>query len=152
MADEVTKQSVVHGVYSNFFDIVKNITPEPGVVFSKMIFPAMPDFELDKTNSYPIIILESPQVDLKIFHMGKNLTDGTINFNVYATSAKTRDLITDKIIYAIETNKGVLASKNIRQIELGNIMMDQVARGKIKVNFCTIPIKFKFWSDKTFAF
>lgn len=153
MATAVTKQTITHDIYSNFYDIVSAIEPTgPGNIFANRIFPSMPDVELNALNSYPIIILESPETDLKIFSMGKNLTDGTINFNIFTTSAKTRDQIIDKIRYAIETNKGVLAAKNIRQIEINNITMDQIARGKIKVNFCTIPIKFKFWSDKTFAY
>lgn len=109
----------------------------------------MPDVELNAANSYPIIILESPETDLKIFSIGQNLTTGTINFNVFATSAKTRDEIIDKIRYAIETNKPLLATNNIRQVETGSITMDQIARGKIKVNFCVIPITFKYWSVKT---
>jgi hypothetical protein len=112
----------------------------------------MPDVELNALNSYPIIILESPETDLKQFDMGKNLTEGIINFNVFTTSAKTRDQITDKIRYAIETNKGVLATKNLHQVEIEKVTQDQIARGKIKVNFCIIPIKFKFYSEKTRAF
>lgn len=154
MAIAVTKQTITHSIYSNFYDIVSAITnaPGPGNIFADRIFPSMPDVELNALNSYPIIILESPENDLKQFSMGKNLTEGTINFNVFTTSAKTRDEIIDKIVYAIETNKGVLATKNIRQVEIDKINMDQIARGKIKVNFCTIPIKFKFYSDKTQAF
>ena len=153
MATAVSKQTITHDIYSNFYDIVAAIEPTgPGNIFANRIFPSMPDVELNALNSYPIIILESPETDLKIFSIGKNLTNGTINFNVFATSAKTRDQIIDKIRYAIETNKGVLATKNIRQVEINNITMDQIARGKIKVNFCTIPITFKYWSDKTFAY
>jgi hypothetical protein len=150
MTDVVTKQTITHGIYSNFYDIVANI--EPSNIFAERIFPSMPDVELNALNSYPIIILESAETDLKIFSLGKNLTEGSINFNVFATSAKLRDQIIDKIVYAVETNKGLLATKNIRQVEINKITMDQIARGKIKVNFCTIPIKFKFWSDKTAAF
>ena len=154
MADPVTKSTITHSIYTNFYDIVSNIAAGPGAgnIYASRIFPSMPDVELNMTNSYPIIILESPETDLKIFSMGKNLTTGSINFNVFTTSPKTRDQIIDKIIYAIETNKGLLATNNIRQVEINNITMDQIARGKIKVNFCTIPITFKYWSDKTQAF
>jgi TATA-box binding protein (TBP) (component of TFIID and TFIIIB) len=148
--EQVTKQTITHSIYTNFYDIVSSL--EPSNIFAERIFPSMPDVELNEKNSYPIIILESPETDLKIFSIGKNLTEGSINFNVFTTSAKTRDEIIDKIIYAIETNKGVLAENNLRQIEIDKITMDQVVRGKIKVNFCTIPIKFKYWSDKTQSF
>jgi TATA-box binding protein (TBP) (component of TFIID and TFIIIB) len=150
MTEQVTKQKITHSIYTNFYDIVSTI--EPSNIFAERIFPSMPDIELNEKNSYPIIILESSEIDLTIFSIGKNLTTGTINFNVFTTSAKLRDEIIDKIIYTIETNKGVLATNNLRQIEIDKITMDQIARGKIKVNFCTIPIKFKFWSDKTQAF
>jgi hypothetical protein len=150
MTDAVTKQTIIHSVYTNFYDIVSAI--EPANIFAERIFPSMPDIELNALNSYPIILLESPLIDLKQFSMGKNLTEGTINFYVYTTNAKLRDQLIDKINYAIETNKGVFATKNIRQVEIDKISTDEVARGKIKVHFCTIPIKFKFYSDKTFAF
>lgn len=154
MTEVVTKQTILHSIYTNFYDIVSAIEAGPGAgnIFAEKIFPSMPDVDLAMINSYPIIILESPEVDLTIFSMGKNLTTGTITFNVFTTSAKTRDQIVDKIVYAIETNKGVFAQNNIRQIEIDKINMDQVARGKIKVNYCSVPIKFKFWSDKTFAY
>ena len=150
MTDPVTKQTIMHGVYSNFYDIVSNIDADD-ITWTR-IFPSMPDVELNSLGSYPIIILESPESDLKQFDIGKNLTEGTITFNVFATSAKERDRIIDKIIYAVETNKGVLANNNLHQVEFDKMNMDQIARGKIKVNFCTIPIKFKFYSDKTQAF
>lgn len=143
----VTRQTITHSIYTNFYDIVSAI--EPPNIFAERIFPSMPDVELNAANSYPIIILESPETDLKIFSIGQNLTTGTINFNVFTTSAKTRDEIIDKIRYAIETNKPLLATNNIRQVETGSITMDQIARGKIKVNFCVIPITFKYWSVKT---
>ena len=154
MATAVSKQTITHDIYSNFYDIVSAITNAPGAgnIFANRIFPSMPDVELNALNSYPIIILESPEIDLKIFSMGKNVTEGTINFNVFTTSAKTRDEIIDLIVYNIEINKGILATNNIRQIEIDKISVDQIARGKIKVNFCTIPIKFKYWSDKTNSF
>jgi len=148
--EPVTRQTTTHSIYTNFYDIVSAIEPTgPGNIFANRIFPSMPDVELNAINSYPIIILESPETDLKIFSIGQNLTTGTINFNVFTTSAKTRDEIIDKIRYAIETNKPLLTTNNIRQVEINNITMDQVARGKIKVNYCTIPITFKYWSVKT---
>ena len=150
MAQPVTKKSILHGIYTNFYDVVKVI--EPNNIFAERIFPSMPDVELNAQNSYPMIILESPQLDLKQFSMGLNLTDGSITFNVFTTSAKVRDEIIDKMLYQVETNKGNLAKNNIHRVEFGTITHDQVARGKIKVNYCSIPIKFKFYSDKTFAF
>jgi hypothetical protein len=152
--EPVTKETITHSIYQNFYDIVSAIEAGPGAgnIFYDRIFPSMPDVDLNFVSSYPIIILESPETSQKIFSIGLNETEGTINFNVYATSAKTRDLIIDKIRNAIEVNRGLLATNHIRQIEIGNITMNQIARGKIKVNFCTIPIKFKFWSEKTQAF
>jgi hypothetical protein len=151
MANAVTKQTITHSIYQNFYDIVSAIDGQNSL-FSNRIFPSMPDVELHNLSSYPIIILESPEIDLKQFDMGKNLTEGTINFTVYTTSAKTRDEIVDKIRYVIETNKGTLATKNLHQVNINTIMNNQIARGKIKVNFATIPIKFKFYSVKTFAY
>lgn len=150
MAAKVTKQTILSGIYKNIYDVLKVV--EPANIFAERIYPSMPDVELNAQNSYPMLILESAQVDLKQFSMGKNLTDGTINLTVYTTSAKLRDEIIDKIFYQLETNKGLFATNNIRRVEIGQIMHDQVARGKIKVNFCSIPIKFKFYSDKTYAF
>ena len=88
MANAVTKQTITHSIYSNFYDIVSAITNGPGAgnIFADRIFPSMPDIELNALNSYPIIILESPETDLKQFDMGRNITEGTINVNVDTTS------------------------------------------------------------------
>jgi len=150
MANAVTKQTIINGIYTNFYDIVSTI--DPANIFAERIFPSMPDIELNALASYPIILLESPSTDLVQFDMGRNLTEGTINFYVFTTSAKLRDQLMDKIVYTIEINKGVLATKNLHQVNIDKITTDEIARGKIKVHFCNIPIKFKFYSDKTFAF
>ena len=128
MANQVTKSNILNGIYTNFYSIVSTI--EPANIFAEKIYPSMPDVELNEKNSYPIIILESPEVDLTIFSIGKNLTNGTINFNVFTTSAKLRDEIIDKIIYAIETNKGIFSTKNLRQIK-GFLLLKIFARLKL---------------------
>ena len=154
MTITVAKATFIENIYRNFYDIVSAIEqgPGPGNIFEDRIFPSMPDVELNAVNSYPIIILESPQIDMAQFDMGKNVSNGTINFTVFTTQAKMRDQIVDKIVYAIETNKGVLANMNLHQVNIGSMMTDQVARGKIKVNMTIIPITFKFYSTKTFAY
>jgi len=153
MTDIVTKSSIIHGIYTNFYDILSAISATgPGNIFAERIYPSMPDIELGNINSYPILILESPEIDLNQFSFGKNVTNGRILLNIYATSAKTRDQIADKVIYAVETNKDTLAEQNLRQVNIDTITSDQIARGKIKVHYCMIPIKFQFYSDKTFAF
>jgi hypothetical protein len=146
----VVKQTFIENIYKNFYDIVSAID-SPGSIFNNRIFPSMPDVELSQANSYPIIILESPNFNVTQFDIGKSLAEGTLTFTVYTTQAKLRDQIVDKIIYAIETNKGVLANMNIKQVFFGSITTDQVARGKIKINMTTIPVTYKFYFDKTFA-
>lgn len=150
MTITVVKQTFIENVYKNFYDIV-SVIDSPGSIFNNRIFPSMPDVELNQANSYPIIILESPAIDMAQFDMGLNVSNGTINFTVFTTSAKVRDQIVDKIFYAIETNKGTLATMNLHQVNFGNVSTNQIARGKIKVNMTTIPVKFKFYSTKTFA-
>ena len=153
MTTQVLKATFIENVYKNFYDIVSAISsgPGPGNIFEDRIFPSMPDVELNAVNSYPIIILESPNIDMAQFDMGLNVSNGTINITVYTTQAKMRDQIVDKIVYAIETNKGTLATNNLHQVNFGTMSTDQVARGKIKVNMTTIPVTFKFYSSKTFA-
>jgi len=151
MANAVEKKTLTQDIYNNFYDIVSAIDGENSF-FSNRIYPAMPDIDLSFKNSYPIIILQTPETDIKQFSMGLNSTDGTINFEVYTTSAKNRDQIVDKIRYEIETNKGVLSAKNIRRVEFGNVIPNQVARGKIKVHYAIVPIKFKVYTEKTFAY
>lgn len=151
MTNAVTKQTITHGIYTNFYDLLSAIDGTNSL-FSNRIFASMPDVNLAEQSSYPIMILESPETSLEQFDMGRNITEGTIVLNVFAATAPMRDQIIDKVIYAIETNKGILATKNIRQVFINKITMEQVARGKIKVNYCSIPIKFKFYSEKTFAY
>lgn len=150
MTIQVVKQTFIENIYKNFYDIVSAIDGQNSI-FSDKIFPSMPDVELNALSSYPMIILESPQIDMKQFDIGLNLSEGIINLTVYTTQAKLRDQIADKIVYAIETNKGTLATMNLHQVNFGNMTTNQVARGKIKINMTTIPIKFKFYSQKTFA-
>jgi len=151
MTIQVVKQTFIENIYKNFYDIISAIGGAHSVFYDK-IFPCMPDVELNSLASYPMIILETPQVDMNQFDFGKNVSDGTVNITIYTTSAKSRDQLMDMLIYALETNKGVFANMNLHQVNFNSIITNEVARGKIKVHMATLPVIFKFYSQKTYAY
>jgi len=148
MTIQVTKSKLIENIYRNFFDIVR----ASDSIFTNIIYAAMPDFELTKVNSYPIIILNDPKLKSEQKTMEKSKNGGVIIFEVYTTDAKLTAQYADKLIDAIEINKGTLADNGIHEVFNGETNGDTIPYGKVKVHIKFIPFTFVVYTSKTHAY
>jgi hypothetical protein len=145
---KVTKAKLIENVYENFFDAVKSYDNK----FSKIIYPSFPNVELAVVGSYPIIVLNSPVFRTEQKTMNRTTNEGRITFEIYTTSAKTKDEYSDLLKNAIETNKGTLADNGIHQVFEDISLDDTVVYGKVKVHSKQITLNFVVYTTKTFAY
>lgn len=144
----VSKSTIVENVFKNFYDILNGNDS-----FTDIIFPAYPEnFNIDSKGDYPVCILESPDISSEQFTMGKTVVDGTIEFMIHSTDAKTTDEYTSDAKEEIETNKYALSGVGLRMIFLTSTSKDTIIRGKIHIHVKTLTWSFKFYHTKTFAF
>lgn len=147
MGVTVSKVTVVENIYKNFYDIVSAISG-----FSTMVYPAFPNINLTTSSSYPIIILNSPEISWNQFTFGKSVLNGTISLDIFTTSAKTTDQYASDIQNGIEVEKDTLAGYGLRMVFLDSTTTDTILHGKIKIHIKTLTFSYKFYFDKTLAY
>ena len=143
----VTKSTLIENIYKNFYDLVVAI---PG--FTTIVFAEFPDASLTAEGSYPIVIIDFPEVDWKPFTFGKSVSDGTIGVTIYTTTAKDTDQFASDISDKIETSKATLAGVGLHDVQLDSTDKDFAPHGEIKVHFKTLTFRYKFYFTKTGAF
>jgi len=144
----VNKSTIIENIYANFYTLLNAVT---GI--TNNIYPEFHDnVNLTDKSSYPIFILNSPEINEEQFTFGKTSVSCTISFDIYTTTAKDTDSYTSDAKDKIETSKGTLASYGIRQVFLDSTSKDVVPQGKIKVHLKTLNWRFVVYHDKTFAY
>lgn len=143
----VAKSTVIENIYKNFYDLVVAITG-----FTTIVYPEFPDVSLTAESSYPIVILDSPEISWDSFTFGKGLLEGTISVTVYTTVPKDTDQYASDISDKIETSKSTLAGVKLRDVQLDSTDKDFASHGEIKVHFKTLTFRYKFYFTKTPAY
>jgi hypothetical protein len=139
----------VENIYKNFYDLVDAISGFSG---NSYVYPAFPDIDLADKADYPIIIIGSPEISWSPHTFGKNVLEGTIAIDIYTTAADTVDQYTSDIHNQIEINKGVLATQNLRQVNLSSTTKDIIQHGDLRIHFKTLIFEYKFYFTKTSAY
>ena len=143
----VSKATVIENIYKNFYDLIVTISG-----FTTIIYPEFPDVSLTAEGSYPIVILDSPEIGWEPFTLGKSVLDGTISVTVYTTIPKDTDQFSSDISDKIETSKHTLAGVGLKDVQLDSTDKDFVSHGEIKVHFKTLTFRYKFYFTKTTAY
>ena len=143
----VTKEKIYEEVYKEFYDLIKAING-----FSLIVYPAFSENVKDAKADYPQVVINSPDIDWKQFTQSKNITDGTIDIEIYTTTAKDTDVKASAVNNKIEISKTTLASAGLQKVFLESSTSDNVFHGKIKVFIKTLAFTYKFTSAKTRAF
>lgn len=140
----ISKSTVVQNIYKEFYDILVTVTE-----FATIIYPAWPEKEITSKSSYPLVILNSPDVSWDPFTFTKKWLNGTISVEIYTTDAKTCDQYADKAIDKIETQRAILRTAGLSFVDMEPSSKDSIARGKIRVHIKTITFSFKYSFTKT---
>uniref|UniRef100_A0A6M3K1W6 Tail protein n=1 Tax=viral metagenome TaxID=1070528 RepID=A0A6M3K1W6_9ZZZZ len=145
MAVTVSKSTVVENIYKNFYDLINAISGFSGICYPE--FHENHDFD-DKAD-YPVVIIGSPEVSWESFTFGKNVLSGTIEIDIYTTTAPLTDQYTSDISNQIDSSKHTLADQGLKMVELESTSKNVVTRGNINIHMKTLIFKFMFYFDKT---
>lgn len=148
MTVTINFETIDNNIFKNFYDLLNTVG-----AFTNKIYPEFPEINLEDKGDYPIFVLNSPINPWGPHTFGKNVVEGKISFDVYATNAKDRDTYTSSTDYKIETSKTTLAGLGLKQVfSDGPPQKDMAPHGNIKVYFSSITFKYKFYFSKTYAF
>lgn len=145
MTVTVSKATILENIYKNFYDLLNAITG-----FSSNIYPEFhDDVSLTDKSSYPIFILDSPDVSEETLTFGKTSVSVTISIDICTTTPKDTDQYASDAKDKIETSKGTLADMGLHMVFLDSTDKDVIPYGKIKVHIKTLTWRFNFIHTKT---
>ena len=143
----INKSTIVSNIFKNFYDLVVAISG-----FTTIVYPTFPDVVKDSKDDYPIVIINSPEIDWSTFTFGKGMVEGEIMVDVYTTTPSDTDSKASAVSNKIETSKFTLAGVGLKQVDMERTRSDNAQKGKIKVFLKTLTFKFKYYYTKTRAF
>jgi len=144
---DVSAATIFENIYKNFYDLLVAITG-----FSTIVYPVFPDLQKKDTSEYPIVILNSPELEWNKFTFGKNVVNGTIRVDIYQKTPKDADSYASDVSYKIETSKTTLAGVGLREINMDSSDTDVILQGKIKIFVKSLVFSYKFYFNKTFSY
>ena len=68
MVVQISKSTVMSNIYKCFYDLVVAISG-----FTSIVYPTFPDVVKDSKDDYPIVIINSPEIDWSTFTFGKGI-------------------------------------------------------------------------------
>ena len=147
MTTAIDKSTIISNIYKNFYDLVVAISG-----FTSIVYPTFPDVVKDSKDDYPIVIINSPEIDWSTFTFGKGIVEGEIMVDIYTNTPSETDSKASAVSNKIETSKYVLAQVGLKDINLSRTSSDNVNTGKIKIFIKSLPFTFKYYYTKTGAF
>ena len=150
----VSKSTVVQNVWRSFYDRLKNnITSvtlsDSSVQTIQFYSAAFPDKPNETKSDYPILVVNSPDIEWEDFTLTKKWLNGTITIDIFTTKAESADLFIDAIIDSIETYRDDFRDLGLMNINLDSTTKDEFFRGDIKVHVKSCTFSFRYIFDKT---
>lgn len=146
----LTKEKVTQSIFKLFMNRIANIVTYPrSPVKSKWMFPAFPNIDVENTDSYPIMVINSPELDWTKFTLTKKKVEASITVNIYSSAQDELDDLSDQTITAVETSIGTYRDINLRFVNLEGTDTDHIMRGEISVHIKSITFTCSFTFTKT---
>jgi len=148
----LTKQTLVESLYKIFY----NRITYSGIVIdthsparTKWIYTTFPLDKIDNSNAYPIIVLNSPDLEWVDYTYTKRKVPFIINVEIYSTNMAEIDPLTSQVINCIENSWTTLRNLEIRFVRLTGTSYDHAMRDKISVHTKTITFAGEVKIDKS---
>jgi len=147
----INKETIVSDIWENFYDRVNSTVTDPNIAKrSKWIYSTFPLEDIENRSiDWPVIIINPIGVNWEKFSLTKNYAVGSIDIELYTTSASSADTYTDSIMNGIETSKDDLRAVGLEFIYLVNRNSDVVFRGKNTIHANVLTFSFRYVFTKT---
>jgi len=145
----LSKNNIIQTVFQNIFDRLEsdvtsvNITGSTTVTI-KTYTNSFPDKNIDAKGDYPILIVNSPDINWENFTIRKKWANGTFAVDILTTQREAGDKFIDAIMDSIETYRDDLKTVGMHFVNLENSSYDTFFRGGFKVHFRSASFSFKY--------
>ena len=144
----ITKATLVSSVYENFYDVCDNVTSvtlKDGSTSTIQTYTsAFPDKDVNSKSKYPILIINSPDIDWEHLTFTDEQVSGTIDIEIFTTKAEAADKFIDAINTEIESNRSNLRALGLQSVNLESMDKSEEFRGKIKVHVKSSTFSFEY--------
>jgi len=150
----LAKATITQTVFENIYDRLKdNVTvvtlADSSTSTIQTYSSSFPDKPLDDKTDYPILIVNSPNIEWEDFTFTKKRANGSITIDIFTTKAETADKFIDAIIESVETYRADLRGAEMQFVNLESTTKNEFFRGQIKVHIKSVTFTFKFVFTKT---
>ena len=115
----ITKAALFSSIYKLFYTTINTNLANPHVAGTHYIFPAFPLNKIDDSDTYPLMVIESPNISEEEFTFTETEYEATLDIYYYGTSAKDVDDYKDKLINCIEDRtKSVFEANGIEFLKM----------------------------------
>ncbi len=150
----ISKTTVIQRIWENFYDLlntnVSTVTATDNSEHTvKRYASAFPDAAVTTKTSFPIIIVESPEISWEDFTLTKKWVNGNITIDTFTTKAEVADKMVDDVVNLIEIGRDNLRDLGVDMVNLESSSKDEFFRGKIKVHMKSITFTWRYAFTKT---
>lgn len=150
LAKATITQTVFENIYDRLKDNVTVVTLADATTSTIQTYSSsFPDKPLDDKTDYPILIVNSPDLDWEDFSLAKKRANGSITIDIFTTKSESADLFIDAIIESIETYRDDLALAKMSWVNLESTTYDSFTRGGFKVHVKSATFRFAHHFTKT---
>lgn len=146
----VTKEKVLKDLYTLFYHIITaNVTDPSNIHRDYWWFPSWPDWDVENKDSYPIGMINSPDISWTKKTLTRKWVPGVIDLEISSTQMKELDNVACQVIEAIETHRDLCRDVKVKFVNLDATSTDHVIRDKITVHYKTLTFSFKYQFTKS---
>jgi len=147
----ITKESILQSIYKIFYNrLAYGGTVADPNSRDKWIYPAFPLDQIDSSSAYPLIVINSPELEWDKGGLFQKNTLGRIEIEVFSIRQSELDSISDQILATIEGIAKTLKQMNIRFLNLASTDTDHTVRDKMIIHSKSLVFKFTYRFVKTY--
>lgn len=147
------KATILADIYKAFYNIIVNNVSDPGTTSkTKFVYGQYPDNFITGTPSkdlYPFIIVNPPMISWDDWVFKKKMLSGSIIIEVYSSSNKIADTLTDSVIDAIESQRDELWGNKLRNVSIQSTDYEHYIRGRTSVHVRELRFSFRYPFNST---
>lgn len=98
----ITKAYLYSSIYKLFYNTIFDNLTNPHTGTTKYIYPAFPLNKVEDKDTYPLLVINSPDIKEEEFTFEDTEYQGEIKLTYFDTSVKDTDTYKDKILNCIE--------------------------------------------------
>jgi hypothetical protein len=144
----VTKEKIFESIFKVFYNRIAHVVSDPKSR-SKFVYPAFPDIDIDSSEEYPIIVINSAEIDWEKFTFTKRQYNAQVDIDIYSTKQSELDQLSSQTVNAIEASNHAFDIGNLQFLTLTATNSEHVFRDKITVHRKTLSFTFSMVFNRT---